>query len=85
MAAKNPRATKTILFTSIVFFKHFIVSGKSLLFSINQNLLYGRQLLADKHISDAMMYKKLNGLTEEGRVPVYGISLYFFHKVLGIV
>ena len=37
-----------------------------------QSLLYGRLIPADTHISDAMMYRKLAGKTEQGKVPVYG-------------
>ena len=46
--------------------------GKSLMFSINQNLLYGRPITSDRHISDLMMYKKLSGQGKEGKIPVYG-------------
>jgi hypothetical protein len=42
------------------------------MFSINQNLLYGRLLTADKHVSDSMMYQKLAGKTDKGKIPVYG-------------
>ena len=42
------------------------------MFSVNQCLLYGRTLSADKYITDAMLYHKLAGKTDEGNVPVYG-------------
>lgn len=42
------------------------------MFSINQNLLYGRPITSDRHISDLMMYKKLSGQGKEGKIPVYG-------------
>jgi hypothetical protein len=42
------------------------------MFSVNQSLIYGRTIPADKHVSDAMMAHKLAGKTEDGKVPVYG-------------
>ena len=48
------------------------------MFAIMQNLLYGCQITAEKHISDSMMYQKLAGKTGRGRVPVYGKYLYLY-------
>ena len=45
------------------------------MFAANQNLLYGREITADKHVSDSMMYQKLAGKTGKGRIPVYGKAL----------
>ena len=42
------------------------------MFAINQALLYGKQIPAEKHISDSKMFHRLAGLSEEGKVPVYG-------------
>jgi hypothetical protein len=48
------------------------------MFAIMQNLLYGCQITAEKHISDSMMYQKLAGKTGRGRVPVYGKYFYLY-------
>ena len=42
------------------------------MFSVNQCLLYGKEIPPDKHISESMMYQKLSGRSAQGRVPVYG-------------
>lgn len=46
------------------------------MFSVMQQLLYGRSIPPDKHVSDAMMFHKLAGKGEEGKVPVYGKNKY---------
>ena len=48
------------------------IKGKSLLFTVNQNLLYGKAIAAEKHISDSQMFKKLACVGEMKKVPVYG-------------
>ena len=42
------------------------------MFAILQNLLYGKPITADKHVSDSKMYQKLAGKTDNGKIPVYG-------------
>ena len=42
------------------------------MFSVNQSLLYGKELPTEKHITQAKLYDKLSGRTESGRVPVGG-------------
>ena len=44
------------------------------MFSVNQCLLYGREIPADKHISESMLYHKLSGKSKHGKIPVYGKS-----------
>ena len=46
------------------------------MFTINQNLLYGKQIPAEKHISDSQMFKKLSCAGDARKVPVYGKFLY---------
>merc|ERR1719186_1311182 len=80
---------QTCFYTTITVSGEQRGTGKSLLFAINQSLLYGTLLTADKHISEAMLYKKLAGMTEEGKVPVYvnewdGSSMLFNNAVTGI-
>ena len=53
-----------------------LFTGKSLLFTIYQNLIYGNRIDPDKYVSDAMMYQKLAGRTKSGRIPVYGKVSY---------
>ena len=42
------------------------------MFTVNQNLFYGKSIQADKHLSESMLYHKLAGKTDLGKVPVYG-------------
>ena len=68
-----PRPLPTLfVFPDIMILCLLTFLGKSLMFSINQNLLYGRPITSDRHISDLMMYKKLSGQGKEGKIPVYG-------------
>lgn len=41
------------------------------MFSVNQSLLYGKEISSDRHISAGVMFKKLAGKGDDGKVPVY--------------
>ena len=47
-------------------------TGKSLMFSVNQSLLYGHEISSDRHISAGSLFRKLAGKGDDGKVPVYG-------------
>ena len=53
--------------------------GKSLMFTVNQCLLYGKEITPDKHISESMLYQKLSGNTAHGKIPTYGKYLIQIH------
>ena len=50
------------------------------MFAINQCLLYGKLIPAEKHISDAKMFQKLSCSGGAPKVPVYGKEGEYGHN-----
>jgi len=50
------------------------------MFTVNQNLLYGTSIAAEKHITDSQMFKKLSCAGDAKKIPVYGKNIHLCQK-----